>query len=224
MPEHSESPAIPLAMVISIPTFVSTIIVVTPDVIRFILQCLQEDALEPNQKQHHTVKRIYNRLVIEMGFKGSESNIRKTVRTLRGCSQDVYVPLSFAVGDAMQIDWDEAYAYIDGVRTKLNVFCARLGYSCAPFAVCFHKQNTESFLEGLILAFEFFGGVARRVLFDNAKVAVKGGLVARLSHRNHMQHWQLITVSSPSSAIHAVATRKDLWKTSSVGLEEIYLF
>lgn len=75
----------------------------------------------------------------------------------------------------MQIDWGEAYAYIDGVRTKLNVFCARLCYSCAPFAVCFHKQNTESFLEGLILAFEFFWGVARRVLFDNAKVAVKRG-------------------------------------------------
>jgi transposase len=149
--------------------------VVTPDVIRFILQCLQEDALEPNQKQHHTAKRIYDRLVTEMGFKGSESNIRRTVRILRGRSQDVYVPLSFAAGDAMQIDWGEAYAYIDGARTKLNVFCARLCYSCAPFAVCFHKQNTESFLEGLILAFEFFGGVVRRVLFDNAKVAVKKG-------------------------------------------------
>lgn len=88
-----------------------------------------------------------------MEFKGSESNIRRTVRTLRGRSQDVYVPLSFAAGDAMQIDWG-----VDGVRTKLNVFCARLCYSCAPFAVCFHEQNTESFLEGLILAFEFFGG------------------------------------------------------------------
>lgn len=89
-----------------------------------------------------------------MGFKGSESKIHKTVRTLWGRSQNVYVPLSFAAGDAMQIDWGEAYAYIDGVRTKLN----GLGYSCAPFAVCFHKQKTESFLEGLILAFEFFGG------------------------------------------------------------------
>ncbi len=39
-----------------------------------------------------------------------------------------------------------------------------------------------------------------------------------------MQHWQYITVSTPSSAMHAVATRKALWKTSSVGLEEIYLF
>lgn len=85
------------------------------------------------------------------------------------------MPLSFAAGDAMQIDWGEAYAYLDGVRTKLNVFCARLCYSCAPFTVCFHKQNTESFLEGLILAFEFFGGVVRRVLFNNAKVAVKSG-------------------------------------------------
>ena len=48
--------------------------VVTPDVIRFILQCLQEDAPEPNQKQHHTTKIIYDRLVTEMGFKGSENN------------------------------------------------------------------------------------------------------------------------------------------------------
>lgn len=61
-----------------------------------------------------------------MGFKGSESKIHKTVRTLWGRSQNIYVPLSFAAGDAMQIDWGEAYAYIDGVRTKLN----GLGYSC----------------------------------------------------------------------------------------------
>lgn len=39
--------------------------------------------------------------------------------------------------------------------------------------MCFHKQNTESFLKGLLLVFEFFDGVVRRVLFDNAKVVVK---------------------------------------------------
>lgn len=48
--------------------------VVMPDVIRFILQCLQEDAFEPNQKQHHAAKRIYARLVTEMRFRGSESH------------------------------------------------------------------------------------------------------------------------------------------------------
>lgn len=39
-----------------------------------------------------------------------------------------------------------------------------------------------------------------------------------------MQHWPHIIVLIPSSAMHAVATKKGLWKTSSVGLEEIYLF
>ena len=39
-------------------------------------------------------------------------------------ARNVYVPLSFAVGDVMQIDWGKTYAYIDDVRTKLNVFCA----------------------------------------------------------------------------------------------------
>ena len=55
------------------------------------------------------------------------------------------------------------------------MFCARLAYSCAPFTVCFRRQNTEAFLEGLIQALNFFGGVMRRVLFDNARVAVDVG-------------------------------------------------
>ena len=58
---------------------------------------------------------------------------------------------------------------------KVHLFCARLAYSCAPFTVCFRRQNTEAFLEGLIQALNFFGGVMRRVLFDNARVAVKEG-------------------------------------------------
>lgn len=33
----------------------------TPDIIQFIQQCLQEDAMELNKKQHHTARRIYHR-------------------------------------------------------------------------------------------------------------------------------------------------------------------
>jgi predicted transcriptional regulator len=40
--------------------------VVTPDVIAFIQSCLQEDAQEPNRKQHHTARRIFERLVDEL--------------------------------------------------------------------------------------------------------------------------------------------------------------
>lgn len=77
--------------------------------------------------------------------------------------------------EAMQIDWGEADAVLDGTREHLFVFCTLLAYSCAPFAVCFHKANTEAFREGLHLAFQFFGCVPRRVIWGNAKVTVKSG-------------------------------------------------
>ena len=149
--------------------------VMTPEIIAFIQKCLQEDAQEPNRKQHHRARRIFERLVDEMDFMGAESTVRAVVRKMRGNLQEVFVPLSFEPGEAMQIDWGEVFVYLDGQRTKLNCFCARLCYSCAPFAMCFRKQNTESFLEGLMQAFDFFGGVPRHVVFDNARVAVKSG-------------------------------------------------
>ena len=149
--------------------------IITPEVIQFIRQCLFEDAHESNKKQHHTAKRIYDRLTDELKFTGCESSIRAAVHKLRGNLNEAYVPLAFDPGDAMQIDWGECYVYLDNQRTKVNIFCARLCYSCAPFVICYRKQNTEAFLEGIIHAFEFFGGVPRRLIFDNAKVAVKSG-------------------------------------------------
>ena len=149
--------------------------VVTPEIIQFIQQCFLADEQEHNKKQHHTAKRIYDRLVAEMNFTGSESSIRHTVQKLHETAQNVFVPLVFSPGEAMQIDWGECYVYLNGMRTKIYFFCARLCYSCAPFVVCYRRQNTESFLEALIRAFEFFGGVPRRVIFDNGKVAVKSG-------------------------------------------------
>ena len=117
--------------------------VMTPDILRFIEQCLHEDRLEPNQKQHHTAKRIYERLVEEKSFTGAQSTVRRIVAKLRGHPREAFVPLAFAPGDAMQIDWGEAVIYLAGERTKVQMFCARLAYSCAPFTVCFRRQQEE---------------------------------------------------------------------------------
>lgn len=149
--------------------------VITKPVEEFIKGCLREDELEPSKKQHHTAKRIYDRLVAELDFKGGESTVRRYVRQLRGNLQQAFVPLSYDPGEVMQIDWGTSAVILNGQRMTLNVFCARLSYSCAPFVICFRKQNQEAFAEGLMAAFRFFGGVTRRVLFDNARVAVKSG-------------------------------------------------
>ena len=154
--------------------------VLTPEVVRFIENCLEADAQERVRKQHHTARRIYNRLVEECGFTGSESSIRKAVHKLRAQrgAVETYVPLRFVPGSAMQVDWGEAAIYLGGQRMAVNLFCARLCFSCAPFVIAYERQNLESFLDALTRAIQFFGGVPRQVIFDNARVAVKSGFGA----------------------------------------------
>ena len=151
--------------------------VLTEDVVAFVRQCLDEDTRNP-KKQHHTAKRIYDRLVAECGFTGGETTVRRLVRELREKPQEAFVPLAFPAGDAMQIDWGEATVYLSGVKTVVNLFCARLCYSGAPMVLAYRRQNEESFLDALVQVFQYFGGVPRRVIFDNGKVAVKDGFGA----------------------------------------------
>ena len=63
-------------------------------------------------------------------------------------------------------------------KKVINLFCARLCYSSAPIVFAYQKQNEESFLDAFVKAFEYYGGVPRRVIFDNARVAVKEGFGA----------------------------------------------
>lgn len=148
------------------------------DVVNFVKRCLEADEAVGLRKQHHTAKRIYDRLVDEYNFIGGESTIRRLVQDLRIKTTEPFIPLAFPPGDAMQVDWGEATVYLNGVKTLVNLFCARMCYSCAPMVVAYHRQNEESFLDAFVQVFQYFGGVPRHVIFDNGKVAVKAGFGA----------------------------------------------
>ncbi|MDD4082567.1 MAG: IS21 family transposase, partial [Sphaerochaetaceae bacterium] len=149
--------------------------VLKKEVINFIQECLDEDEKEHIKKQRHTAKRIYDRLVVEKGFIGGESTIRAKVKEIKGLKAKVFVPLIFLPGEAMQIDWGSAKIYLNGERITVNLFCARLCFSCTPIVLAYRRQNQESFLEALVRTFNFFDGVPEKVIFDNGKVAVKEG-------------------------------------------------
>ena len=151
----------------------------TAEVKAFVANCLKQDEEEGTKKQKHTAKRIYDRLVSEMGYQGGESTIRGYVRELREKSREAYVPLEFAPGEAVQVDWGEAYVWLGEQKVKGNLFCGRLCYSDAPFVQCYRRQNAESFQDALVRMFEYFGGTPRRVIFDNARIAVKEGFGAQ---------------------------------------------
>lgn len=147
-------------------------------VIPLIDQWLLND-LNAWKKQRHTAARIFRRLREEYGFTGSESNIRKVVAARRAVHKEVFIPLSFSLGQQFQFDWGEADVQMQGETTRVYLFCMGLSASRKKFVWAYHNEQQESFLDGFVRAFEYFGGVPAIGLFDNLKSAVKKILTGR---------------------------------------------
>ena len=97
--------------------------IITHDINSFIINCFKQDEVENLKKQKHTAKKIYDRLVSEKHFAGSYSSIRTAVRSHkaeRTVPPQSSVPLSYAPGEAVQIDWGEATVYLDGQMLDHN--------------------------------------------------------------------------------------------------------
>ena len=82
------------------------------------------------------------------------------------------MPLYFAPGEEAQVDWGEARVIHNGVERKVQLFCMKLCHSHAVFVRAYERANLESFLDGHVRAFAFFGGVPKRIAYDNLKSAV----------------------------------------------------
>ena len=148
--------------------------VITPEVRQFVNDCLEEDK-NTDPKQRHTAHNIYKRLKKELDFQGAESTVRRLVSQLRAKRKEVFVPLAFSPGEAVQVDWGTAKVIMGGKKITVNLLCFRLCYSCAPFVIAYPSQREEAFYEGHKMAFEFFGGVPKTLIYDNLKTAVKDG-------------------------------------------------
>ena len=131
---------------------------------------LQADRAAP-RKQRHTAKRIFDRLRAEYGYAGGYTQVREAVAEARGRAREAFVPLDFGPGEA-QVDWAEAQVEVSGQPLRAHLFVMTLPFSDARFVACFPRETLEFFLEGHRRAFEFFGGVPRRITYDNLKLAV----------------------------------------------------
>ena len=134
-----------------------------------------EEVLKADQglprKQRHTAKRLWRRLRDEKGFTGGYTIVKDAVRTLKAGHQERFVPLVHRPGEA-QVDFGQALVRMSGVLRKVFFFVMALPHSDGFFVMAFERECTESFWEGHVRAFAFFGGVARRITYDNTKVAV----------------------------------------------------
>ncbi|MEJ2691203.1 MAG: IS21 family transposase [Deltaproteobacteria bacterium] len=139
-------------------------------------QWLQEDKVRP-RKQRHTAKRIYDRLVRELGFQGSDSTVRHYVRKARmrlGVQvTPAFIPLEPECGQEGEVDWGAAIAIIAGEKMPVKFFCMRSKYSGKHFVRCYPCERQQAFLDGHIHAFAFFEGIFRILIYDNLTTAVQ---------------------------------------------------
>ncbi len=144
----------------------------------FIDEILRMDQQAPC-KQRHTAHRIFERIRSERSEVPlpAESTVRHYVcrrkHELGLAERETFVPQTYDWGVEAQVDWYEAFAEVMGERQKIYVFSMRSMASGGAFHRAYYHATQQAFLEAHELAFRYFGGVFRRLRYDNLKSAVK---------------------------------------------------
>jgi len=140
----------------------------------------QLDPLEPVLRQlveewpQIKAPRVTEILRLEYGFGGSERLVREHLRRLRPTSVRPAQRTGYRPAQVLQLDWAElpTRPRIAGRERRVYALVAALPYSGAQTAHFSFDLTLESFLEGHVRAFEFFGGVPRECVYDNLRSVV----------------------------------------------------
>lgn len=139
------------------------------------IKIMLQDNNVTRKKDRLTKTRMYE-LLQEEGYTGSYSAFTYQVRIIEEeleiNNKEAYIKLKYG-GGVLQVDFGEMTVMDRGYPRKIMVFCAKLSGEKVEFIQSYPRQSTEFFFDGLIKAFDFFGGIPKKIIFDNLKPAVK---------------------------------------------------
>jgi transposase len=119
------------------------------------------------------------REIRSLGYDGGRTILGKYVRELRarqGLEPTRAVKRRFETGPGkeMQVDWSPFWVSIAGCMVLVHALGCLLCASRKLYLRLFRDERQSTLLEGLACAFEYFGGVAARLVLDNMATAVLG--------------------------------------------------
>ena len=118
---------------------------------------------------------IWQLLVEEHGFTGSYSSVKRFLRRLAPGRTRATLRLEVSPGEEAQVDFGYAGQFLDPESGRVRrawVFVMTLSCSRHQYAELVFEQTIETWLRLHRMAFEFFGGVPRRVVLDNLRAAI----------------------------------------------------
>ena len=118
-------------------------------------------------RPHWIPATVLAREIRERGYEGCERLVSRFVRSMKPVAKDdPVVRFETEPGRQMQVDW------IEFKRERLSAFVATLGYSRCAYVHYVTDERIDTLVACHVLAFEYFGGVVREVLYDNVKTVV----------------------------------------------------
>ena len=145
---------------------------VWPGAVRQSIACHEQTIKSWLDEPDMTAKQI-KRLLAEQGEVFSYTSIKRYVRQFRPSQSCVAtVRLETAAGEQAQVDFGQVTLLLGEIRKKVWAFVMVLSYSRHRFVRFVERQDTTTWLDCHIRAFEFFDGCPKTVLLDNLKAGV----------------------------------------------------
>ena len=82
-------------------------------------------------------------------------------------------PFSLDLGQHAEVDWMEAWFFLNGIETKAYLFVMKPKGSGGYYVRAYPFAKQEAFFDGHRKCFEFMGGIPNEIAYDNLKTAVK---------------------------------------------------
>ncbi|MBT0652543.1 IS21 family transposase [Geomobilimonas luticola] len=150
-------------------------------VIERLVELLNEDETKP-VKQRRRAQILFEQLQRE-GYAGGYDAVRRYVGAWRRekgkAPAKAFIPLEYDPGDAFQFDWSYEQVELGGMPAEVKIAQFRLCHSRKLFCIAYTRETLEMVLDAHSRAFEFFGGVCRRGIYDNLKTVVTKVLMGK---------------------------------------------
>src|SRR3974390_2553388 len=149
------------------------------------------EILEKEAKLPKRGRRSTQRLFEELGgreYDGAHDSVHRFVKAWRDERARVpvhaYVPMSFAPGEAYQFDWSHETITFQNPPPTIKAAHMKLSHSRMPFVRVYFRETQELVFAAHDKAFQFYGGVCRRGIYDNMKTAVEAIFVGKARQYN----------------------------------------
>jgi transposase len=139
------------------------------------LECRLEEDQKLPKKRRRTAQALFEELQ-NQGYCGGYDSVRRYVKRWRlqqhHMNAQVFIPLTFDPAEAFQFDWSHELVQMNGMPVKAKAAHLRLCHSRMFLVIAYPRETQEMVFDAHMRAFEFFGGVCRKGIYDNLKAVV----------------------------------------------------